>query len=794
MNVFLHRVRRRRRRRDDADDAGFILLESMIAISLVTVVMSALGVFFLTSMTSSAHERARATAIQLATTTMDGLRSRDASSLIGTSAASVTDAVDAAALNAFASADPTAAKWLATMTPVAAPAVPAQIINGRTFTVKEYLGWCYTPTIDLGASCLLSDPTTSIRNLRVVVEINWHDSQCRAGCSYLQSTLINTDSDPNFALKSPLPPAPKLIVKDCPKYVVGDPVTEQFAVQPGTGVPPFTYQATGVPPGLTLSPAGQLTGRVTGADASPYTMSVTVLDYWQRADAHTFTCTVYPALALSDPGAPTGTVGTALSQSLSASGGDGGPYSFSITAGVLPPGLSLDSSSGTITGTPSTAGTYPLTVKVVDGSGHTATRTFTWTIAYPPLVAPSVPDQNDTVNTTNIAFQLSASGGSGNYAWSDPGSSLPSGLTINSAGLITGTAPGAVQDYPVALTVLDTATNVSRQVSFTWHILAAPTVGPVASQTTTVGASAYVAVPYSCPLTPCTLTVIGAPPGIGLAQSASSAPGSTLTVSATSGTVYLAGVVGDPGVSGTAATVESATVAITSPDKQSTSASSAWSVYAPPSTISGDGGASRSHRSTMTENEGVQVGYTCPNKPCTLTWTPSVPGIGLATTLLTGDQSSATTLSVSASSGGVWLTGTVSPTPSSPARYATTLSIQDAAGVTVGTSTVWVVYAAPTVTGLTNADPSMPDSEQLTYTCPVGSCTAAIAKGVSTEALYTDSSCSTTLSSTSPNITSTSGTFYVCGIFDAHTSHNLTITLTDVDKVFSSTSATVTAS
>src|SRR5581483_3985350 len=65
----------------------------------------------------------------------------------------------------------------------------------------------------------------------------------------------------------------------------------------------------------------------------------------------------------------TGTVGAGYSSAATAAGGLP-PYTFSIAAGSLPPGLSLNTSTGAITGTPSSAGSYSFSIKVTDSSGQ----------------------------------------------------------------------------------------------------------------------------------------------------------------------------------------------------------------------------------------------------------------------------------------------------------------------------------------------------------------------------------------------------------------------------------------
>jgi Zn-dependent metalloprotease len=93
------------------------------------------------------------------------------------------------------------------------------------------------------------------------------------------------------------------------------------------------------------------------------------------------TCTAGTALALTNPGSQSGTVGVAASVALSATGGTT-PYTFSATG--LPAGLSINASSGVISGTPTTAGTSTVTATVTDSASPThatASTTFTWTIA-----------------------------------------------------------------------------------------------------------------------------------------------------------------------------------------------------------------------------------------------------------------------------------------------------------------------------------------------------------------------------------------------------------------------------
>jgi subtilase family serine protease len=88
--------------------------------------------------------------------------------------------------------------------------------------------------------------------------------------------------------------------------------------------------------------------------------------------------TTSSGVTVTNPGSTTGTVGTATSLTLSASGGTG---SYTWTATGLPTGLSIASSTGVISGTPTTAGTYSVTATATDTASATGSATFTWTIS-----------------------------------------------------------------------------------------------------------------------------------------------------------------------------------------------------------------------------------------------------------------------------------------------------------------------------------------------------------------------------------------------------------------------------
>jgi hypothetical protein len=204
------------------------------------------------------------------------------------------------------------------------------------------------------------------------------------------------------------------------------------------GVPPYTWAVTAgnLPTGLGLNPA---TGTISGTPATSgsFSFTVQVTDSAGGAASATFSVLIQPALIILTTSLPDGEVGVAYSQTLAAAGGSP-PYTWSVSAGSLPAGLSLNPATGTISGTPTAAGTAGFTVTVGDSLGGTSSASLA--ISVVPAVAITTTSLPDGTVATPYSATLTASGGLTPYTWSIVSGSLPAGLTLNaSTGVISGT-------------------------------------------------------------------------------------------------------------------------------------------------------------------------------------------------------------------------------------------------------------------------------------------------------------------------------------------------------------------
>lgn len=234
---------------------------------------------------------------------------------------------------------------------------------------------------------------------------------------------------------------------------IGVPFRFQFSAFAGTA--PYTWSVSGgtLPAGLALDPA---TGIVAGTPGSIGNTSFTIrlTDSAGRFAEKQIVINVTPAqLSVTTESLPAGSVGSNYSASVTAVGGRQ-PYLWTIAQNSLPPGLTLSSSSGTISGIPTTAGDFPFTVRVNDADSRAFNKPLSINVSIGTL---RISDVAPVQITRGAAFslQMVASGGISPYLWSIVTGALPSGLGINGAtGLISGT-PVVSGSFTASIAVRD---------------------------------------------------------------------------------------------------------------------------------------------------------------------------------------------------------------------------------------------------------------------------------------------------------------------------------------------------
>ncbi|WP_205910685.1 Ig domain-containing protein [Rhizobium sp. P44RR-XXIV] len=364
-----------------------------------------------------------------------------------------------------------------------------------------------------------------------------------AGADSFTYTATNLDgtSAPATASITVSVPTLSLDPATLPAGAIGAAYSETTTASGGTS--PYTYTVTSgaLPAGLTLSSAGVISGTPTGGGTYNFTLTATDSSTGTGAPfavAKAYSITIAaPTITVAPTTLAAATVATAYSQTITASGGTS-TYTYAITSGALPTGLTL-SSSGDLSGTATEAGTFNFTVTATDsstGSGpYTGSRAYSLNVNAPAL---SLDPATLPAGAIGAAYSetTTASGGTSPYSYAITAGSLPAGLTLSSAGVISGTPTGG-GTYNFTLTATDSSTGtgapfaVAKAYSIT---IAAPTitVAPTTLTAATLNASYSETITASGGTAPYTYASTGALP-TGLTLSSTGVLSGTPTVPGT---------------------------------------------------------------------------------------------------------------------------------------------------------------------------------------------------------------------------------------------------------------------
>lgn len=333
-----------------------------------------------------------------------------------------------------------------TINPVSLPAMTVGSVFSQTFTQTGGTGtftWSFTGTLPPGLSlntttgALTGTPTTAGTYTFTIVGTNTAQN-----CSGSRTYTVTVSCPTITVSPNTLPNAP-----------IGQAYSQTVTQTGGTGTITWSVSSGTLPTGVTLnSTSGVISGTPTVAGS--YTFTITATDAFGCTGIHNYTIVVAcPTISLNPGTLPPGNVGFAYNQTITVTGSTNS-FTFAVSSGTLPPGVTLNTTSGVLSGTASTAGTYTFTITATDTYGCTTSTTYTVTISpCTPLVVNPATLPDGTVNTA-YSQTATQTGGTGTITWSTSGT-LPPGITINSStGVLSGT-PTTTGTYTFTIIATD---------------------------------------------------------------------------------------------------------------------------------------------------------------------------------------------------------------------------------------------------------------------------------------------------------------------------------------------------
>jgi len=363
------------------------------------------------------------------------------------------------------------------------PAGPVTMEQGGTASLTATVT---NDTASEGVTWSLSGAGSLTGNTTTAVTYNAPASVTAASVATVKATSV-ADSTKNATFTVNLVPPPAISPATLPGGNVGTPYSQTVSVT--GGVAPYTLGITGTQiAGVTFTPgatSATLSGIPTTAATYSFTVKVTDSGNPVQSTSVLYNNVVIGAqlpLNITTTSLPNGALNSAYGPvSINATGGYA-PYSFGATG--LPAGLTL-SSGGSLTGTPTAAGSFSVVIKVTDSETPTAgtfTTTLSLTITAPPLaLSPGAGNLPNATQNATYTASLTPSGGVGPYSIALDGTSaaLPAGLTFNpttastAAATITGTptALGTTTGIIVDVTDSESPTPVTTQFTYSLTVV-----------------------------------------------------------------------------------------------------------------------------------------------------------------------------------------------------------------------------------------------------------------------------------------------------------------------------------
>lgn len=266
---------------------------------------------------------------------------------------------------------------------------------------------------------------------------------------------------------------------------IATPYSQQLTLNGGSGATDWTISAGGLPSGITLNPtSGLLSGSANVSGTFGFTAKARLQAtgcFVEKPYTLSVNC---PSINVTPTTINPASLGVPYSQQFSQVGGAGN-ITWSLSAGSLPNNLNL-SASGLLSGTPVMSGNYPITVRATDSNGCFGERSYSLLVGACPSITITPNSLPNGLIGVNYNQTLTATGGAPAYNFT-VGAGLPSGLTLSSAGVLSGVS-NVVGSFSFTVTATDQS-GCTGTKNYTLQICGAITVNPATLPTGTVGAN-----------------------------------------------------------------------------------------------------------------------------------------------------------------------------------------------------------------------------------------------------------------------------------------------------------------
>lgn len=255
--------------------------------------------------------------------------------------------------------------------------------SGSSVTVINGGSSCNRVYWQVGTSATLGTGTSFAGDILALSSITLTTGANTSGKLLARNGAVTLDTN-NINTCGPAQACPIITVNPptLPNGTVGTPYNQAVSAIGGTGPYTFAVSSGALPTGLVLNPT---TGVISGSPttAATFNFTITAADVNGCLGSRPYTITMAapgcPVITLNPTTLPAGVTGTPYSQSVTASGGTPG-YTYAVSSGSLPTGLTLNPATGAISGVPVVPGLFTFTIRATDAQSCIGARQYTVTI------------------------------------------------------------------------------------------------------------------------------------------------------------------------------------------------------------------------------------------------------------------------------------------------------------------------------------------------------------------------------------------------------------------------------